>query len=530
MNMFNSTFLPRKLAALFLVASTNLGTAFADTAIIAGGGYDLHGSQAQIELNVKWVQQVLQRAGLSVHTFFTDGGDEAFDVYRIAGDVTEADDGADAKSRVPYEALARVFRNYEEAKTQYYNNTVPENAGTTRADILLPALSEILSANSDSDTDSVSESPPLFIYNGHGGPSRDKPDEVTLKLWENTSVTAREFHALLEERSTDLRFVFTQCYSGGFHRLAYKNSSSGLELADSTRCGFTAESAWRLAEGCSASVESRDYRDYTTYFFAALDGLTRDGESLTEPVVDTEGADGAENTGLRDAHLYTLQHAHSTDLSRSTSEDFLISWQPWLERWLPVSDSLPANEYSVIAESLATRLGLDGEDTSGRAIRKQLKKERENLASIEKKISEQRDSEYWDAWDLQKMAIEKWPFLAAPYTDGYARLASSGLLQEISDWLSALPRYQSLLQNQNQLQSLYAEQLAAERQLTQWYKLLHLRKLSRLKSDLYVKGDVNEIESYERLVACESQPLSREGKSLLTDKPADPLQVSQQRD
>ena len=88
-----------RLSAGLLLLVLNAGYTFADNAVIVGGGYDLRGSQAQIELNVKWVQQVLKRAELPVHTFFTDGLNEEVDVYRVGGD-----DGA-----IAYEALARVF-------------------------------------------------------------------------------------------------------------------------------------------------------------------------------------------------------------------------------------------------------------------------------------------------------------------------------------------------------------------------------------------------------------------------------------
>ena len=204
-----------------------------DTAIIVGGGYKLAGSQGQIEQNVKWVQDVLKEAGVSVHTYFTDGTDPALDVHVIDS----------AKETNPdLEALARVFGDIEGALTRRHSNTVADNQGTTEARELMPALSNLLSD---------SEGVPLFVFNGHGGPSADGRDEVTLKLWNETQVTARELHELLDKDSSDLRYVFTQCYSGGFHRLAYKDSQNGLELADATRCGFTSESAWRLAEGCS---------------------------------------------------------------------------------------------------------------------------------------------------------------------------------------------------------------------------------------------------------------------------------------
>ena len=48
-----------------------------------------------------------------------------------------------------------------------------------------------------------------------------------------------------------------------------------LARPGSNHCGFLAESADREAEGCSAAIEARDFKDYSTHFFAALAGHGR---------------------------------------------------------------------------------------------------------------------------------------------------------------------------------------------------------------------------------------------------------------
>jgi len=466
-----------------LVAGKNLS---ADTAIVVGGGYKLAGSQGQIEKNVKWVQEVLKDAGVSVHTYFTDGTDPGVDVHVI-------DSVTDVKPEL--EALARVFGDIEAALTRNHSNTVVDNQGTTKADELMPALSNLLS-----DASGV----PLFVFNGHGGPSPNKQDEVTLKLWEDTKVTARQLHELLDEGSSDLRYVFTQCYSGGFHRLAYKDSQSGLELADATRCGFTSESAWRLAEGCSASIDSADYRDYTTFFFAALSGKTRNNEVVAN-VVDSD-ADG--EISLRDAHLYTLENAYSTDLSRSTSEDFLDQWLPWLDRWLPASATLPENEYAELSQKLASRLGFEEAVPNGKEIRKVMQareqRHQEHLLEANGIYREQRGI----ARKLQKQAFERWPEIASPYTQSFVSLAASGELKAVDVWLSEQPQYQTLREHQLRLHELTDLMLEAERDVIQVRKLMRLRRLARIKGSLYEKGSEEHIASYERLLACENLPLN----------------------
>ena len=89
-------------------------------------------------------------------------------------------------------------------------------------------------------------------------------------------------------------------------------------------------------------------------------------------------------------------------------------------------------------------------------------------------------------------------------------------------------RYESLQHSQQQQQELSLQKLAAKRQVTQWYKLLHLRKLSRLKADLYSDGSSQDIESYERLIACESQPLKNQ--LLPQENSTNPLQATQDQE
>lgn len=489
--------LPCALGTAFLFSSL-LSTAplvAADTAIIVGGGYQLSSSQGQIELNVKWAQEVLKRSGLTVHTYFTDGNDPAVDVHVASGSAT-----GDIVASMENEALTRVFSDMRYAGTDYHSNTVPDLSGGTEVETLLPAISRILSDSSNEDL------PALLLYNGHGGPSSGHADDVTLKLWNDTKVTAKEFHALLERNKTDLRFVLTQCYSGGFHRIAYQNSTEGLALSDAQRCGFTAESSWRIAEGCSASINTDDYRDYTTFFFAAIDGATRDGEPLSSPVKDYD-SDGI--TSLRDAHLHAVEHAHSTDLSRSTSEDYLTSWQPWLQRWLTPENTIPENEYGDLYRDLLARHQINDDDSAARTIRGKLKEYEGVRQSLRAKLYTLSRDAQQRATALRKQAIAQWPALASPYEDSYINIISRGEMATINDWLSIADGYAELKELQLQIPALTDGLLTAERDAVQMRKLLRLRKLSRLKASLYDRGEQRHISDYERLVSCEAMPLTQ---------------------
>ncbi len=248
------------------------------------------------------MQGILEDENVPTATFFTDADETGADVhYQLPLDQT---------TKI-HEPLTRVFGDWVLHARRYRENDVANVSGSTRRDELIPALYDVINATADTDL--------LFVYNGHGSESLTTPDQVTLNLWDNTTLSANELHGIVQARTAPFRYVFTQCYSGGFHRLAYENPSAGLVLREAPRCGFTAESAYRLAEGCSASIETDDYRDYTTYFFAALSGNERDGNIISRnPDTNDDGM-----TTLREAHLFTLEEAYSTDLSRSTSEDTL---------------------------------------------------------------------------------------------------------------------------------------------------------------------------------------------------------------
>ena len=382
--------------ALAATMGATIGTAFApasaDEAILVGGGYSAHRSEAQIELDAGWIRDVLERAGVPVTLRFTDGDAPGSDVMELLG--------PDAPPS-PLEPLARTFGELRAERTRWRNHGLENVAGPTTRDALVPALVDAF-ARAD-----AADEPLLLVYNGHGTQSTTaSPADVRLELWGGTGLRAGELHALLEDHESPVRWVFTQCYSGGFHRLAYGDPDAGIGLAGGARCGFTAESAYRLAEGCSASIETDDYRDYSTFLFAALDGAERDGDVLFEdPDADADGA-----VTPREAHLYALGHAWSSDLSRSTSEDFLDAWQPWWLRWLPAPARVPENEYARLYRALAARVGValdDGPDS----IRAGIAGREAELDALAGRRAGLRAEEARLGESLARAVSERWPAL-----------------------------------------------------------------------------------------------------------------------
>lgn len=456
-------------------------------ALLIGGGNSVHNSQVQIEANVIWTQDILKQLELPVQTYFADGDEPGHDVYYQVEEEQHSSD---------YEPLARVFGDWTFENRRYRNNAVPELDGGTARQTLEPELQHLFSQTLETDL--------LILFNGHGGEPATRPDQATIDLWNNTSLSAGELHALVEPRNAPLRFVFTQCYSGGFHRLAYRSAEGGLTLAATPRCGFTSTSAHSLSEGCSASVNSEDYRDYTTYFFSALSGTLRDGTPIVRnPDSDLDGV-----TTLREAHLYTLAEAVSTDLPRSTSEDYLMQWQPWYLRWLPEKINLPNNEYADLYRRLAIKNEIPLDENAATVI--------EQATRFAERIRDQVLEEHQSArqemielqYQLQIHLADRWPALLGPYTGEFQAMATSGELIQVANSVLDDDRYLRLRELQNQQKAQEEALLELDRQLVQYRKMAQMRHLAQLQEQLTHYGTEDQQKDYESLVRCEDTSLN----------------------
>ncbi len=474
-------------AALPIVLCTTLlavpTTSTADEAIIIGGGYALTTSQGQIELNVDYARQSLADKGIPAITYFTDGGAPGRDVF--------------IQHEAPldefYEPLARVFGDPLEQNREYKDSTLDNIAGSTKRDELLPALQDILGS---------AEEPLWLLYNGHGKQSFSTPDHVTLELWDNTQVTANELHGELSSSKQPIRYVFTQCYSGGFHALAYDQPDRSLTPAKPQRCGFTAVSAFSLAEGCSASINTDDYRDYTTHFFAAASGFERNGNIVvSEPDTNDDG-----QVSPREAHLYTLLNANSTDIARSTSEDFLERWEPWYLKFAPGVKDLPSNEYAKLFRELAAQNRIPLNQDSVGIIRTKLKSLEEKRSNLATSYTNKKNQMKQTRNAIAEPLIAQWPALMGPYTAGFQALSTDGSLQTIIESITGMDEYATLVEQQNALIDLENEQLSVDRNAANLQKLLHLRRIATLKQQLQDYGSPADKSSYDAFVQCEEAP------------------------
>ena len=459
-------------------AAAGIAYAKPDPVWIVGGGPDVFRSQVQIERNVLWaVESMAALPGeREVKIFFTDGEDPGPDVHEWLPSTDEA------ASVLP---LARVFDSYWTNGLSYRSHRIPGVAGTTEAESLAAALGDGLGALRP-------DAGGWFLFIGHGTRSEDLDNSI--ELWNRSRLRVSDVQRLFDLAPPEarLRFLFTQCYSGAFARLAAPGTN---------RCGFLAESADDESEGCSAAVEKRDYEDYSTYFFAALTGLPRNHAGL-DGLID-RNADGVV-TPL-EAHFHVLSSAYSADIPRSTSESLLMQWQPW---YLPLAAGLmpsPDNEYSEMARELMRRVGINPEAAPEQGLEAELRKikdEMDNLRTERERLQQEIGA---IETGLTRRLVDRWPDAGSPYTFGFKRFLEQDLA-EAQAFISAQPEYFRLSSLQKQLWDQVDQDLDQQRRFARLKKIEHLLRLARQKGALAAFGPEALKAHYSALRECESAP------------------------
>jgi hypothetical protein len=448
-------------------------------AIVIGGGPRLGESQGQIERNVLWLQQLLPRLGYQVDMYFGIGNEPGDDIVYL---------DPDASDEGPRAALADVFEAPGASRLRYKRHAVTDVLGSTREEELTPALEKTLAGLAP-------EAELLLIFNGHGGEGRDVYADNTLDLWGPSAITVVELDRILEKApdQATIRFVLPQCFSGGFASLMYRPPGN-RRLSTQNRCGFMSQEAKRGAEGCQLDVGDAEYRDYTTYFFAALAGRSRQGGPLaSDPDLDRDG-----KVSLREAHWYTLRTAVSYDLSRSTSEVFLEDWEPRALRDARVPDNA-ASVYWQIAADVAARHGWGLEAAELESRRRELDKQVE----ADERSKEQLSSEIEALQKrLRELLIERWPQLRQPLEE-LPWEQGDPVLGEINAFLAGNAEYIRLRAALRALPAAENAELERARLKTQVEKVERMLNLARLEALFDRHAERREREQYRRLVDCE---------------------------
>jgi hypothetical protein len=460
-----------------------------DHVFLVGGGDGPLNSQVQIEMNAVWIEEMLRKQGHEMRVFFTDGQVQNPDV------VTHK---SPAKNQAtPLEPLTRILGEYGNNYLSFRNHQLPNVEASTEASGLTAMLKKAFAAMPSGDR-------VFFIYQGHGSWEADSRNNA-LKLWNHTRLSAKEFEGLLGtlDPGVQFRFFFPQCYSGAFLSLADARSLAHNDSAQAKQCGFTAVSANEMSEGCTVSIKVGDYRDYSTYFFAALDGKTRLGELVTRSADE----DGDGKVSLHEAHLYSLDNAYSTDISRSTSEDFLEKWQPWYLKWKANMSTIPDNVFAVRVRRIAANNGYaeEGQELIKTLFRKRAQYIKETAALRAKQEALQSRSASLREI-LKSRLLKRWPQASLQYTSAFKSFMDNKI-DAVLEWAGTQTDYYELVTVQDKSAALKKEALDLDRKNTQISKIFRMIRLSRILEQLKVYGSSEERAAYQSLLACEDNPL-----------------------
>lgn len=288
--------------------------------LIIGGGPTRASNQVAIESNVRYVSRLLPQSS-AYRVLFTDGKLES----------------ANVQFRAPNGTLA-----YRTPDLPRLNGSA--DLPTVRAELTAVATEARTQPQSDV----------LLYFTGHGSPDRRTTYANNwFSLWGNGRFTVTELARSLEAfpASTPITLIMVQCFAGAFGNVLFQNGDPKGALIEQRVAGFFAAVPERVAAGCTPAINEAEYKDFSSYFFAALTGQDRMGRPVT-------GADYNQDrrVGLDEAFAWTLVHDDSIDTPVCTSDMFL-------RRFVTMADSeISALSYKTVSSwaTPAQRAALDG--------------------------------------------------------------------------------------------------------------------------------------------------------------------------
>jgi hypothetical protein len=299
--------------------------------LIVGGGPNPRNNQVAIESNVRYVSRLLPESS-SHRVLFTDG----------------RRDSPNVQFRAPNRTLA------------YRAPDLPRLDGS--AD-LSSVIAELTAAAGQARTRPQSD---VFLYfTGHGSPDRRTAFVNNwFDLWGGGRFTVADLARSLEAfpAATPITLVMVQCFSGAFGNVLFENGDPKGALIEQRIAGFFAAVPDRVAAGCTPAIDEAEYRDFTSYFFAALTGQDRMGRPVT-------GADYNQDrrVGLNEAFAWTLLHDDSIDTPVCTSDVFLRRFVTMTDDEIAAQSFKTLRSWATPAQQaaldgLSTMLGLSSDD------------------------------------------------------------------------------------------------------------------------------------------------------------------------
>ncbi len=313
-----------------------------DYILTLAGGYSPKGNQASLEANVLFFDRILSQvcdAEVEHTIFFADGNDPAADVQYAVPQSDSKHPATDLLNSVLGGGRSRspvAYRNHAIGKVSDRLHPAPVRA----------YLEQLGPRMQPGDR--------LVLYvTAHGSAGRDDdPWNTTIDCWDKGRITARQLGHWLDALPPhcSVVMVMAQCYCGGFARMVFQDLRPSQNIATPLRIGFFAQQHDRAAAGCRPDI-SND-REFSSYFWGALVGQTRNGDPLVGSDIDGDG-----RVTFAEAYAVALVACDTIDVPLRTSDVLLrqYSWIPDYE--LPWESR--AGEEQRLSEALQELVGDD---------------------------------------------------------------------------------------------------------------------------------------------------------------------------
>ncbi len=408
-------------------------------AIIIGGGPNTDHNQVAIESNVKYVYRLIPEK-IRRSTLFADGEpDKATVLY-----VEDVD-------RLPFDVKAVALTLHGNDRDYFDNGklrapSIPGGIdGASSRQNLLRLIDGI-----SSETDVPNSL--LLYFTGHGGPLNSNLENNHYDLWGRGGVlSVKELADQIAHAPVNVpvTVVMAQCYSGSFGNLIFENGDPSNGFVGRDICGFFATTKERVAAGCTPELNEADYKDFTSYFFAALSGRDRLGRRVPSADYNRDG-----KISLDEAFCYTLIHDESIDVPVCTSDVFLRHEVKYH------IDDLVKTSYSdikrwasrcqrVALDALAAKLSLQGEERYATAFKmitpvadQAARRKRGELANHFKEIRSERRAALFGRWpDLKRPGD---PSFSVAYAQSLQYIHDSSKSGDGDGWKELISAFEAL--------------------------------------------------------------------------------------
>ena len=281
--------------------------------------------------------------------------------------------------------------------------------------------------------------------------------------------------------------VMVQCFSGAFGNVLFAGGDPGGKAVDREIAGFFATTRERMAAGCTPEVNEAEYRDFTSYFFAALTGKDRVGRPVTGADYNHDG-----RVGMDEAFAYSLAHDVSIDVPVCTSDVFLRRFVPGQDEEIFRTPYSQVRAWATPAQGEA----LDELSAASAAAPRAARARRATRWAATRRFNQARE-------EARQPLLERWPELAERRGPA-ARSARTQALAEIERRLRD-GRLQELLAAEDALDQADEQQYQTELAEARVLRFVRLAKSIVLAHRLREGGDVATRDRFERLVAAEAR-------------------------